>query len=168
MRRSLGILVLAATLAMSLVPPILADEPAPRPEVRAFWVDAFHDGAKTPAQIDQLITDALESNVNTLIVQVRRRGDAYYNLTTEPRVEDPVLPNDFDALQDLIEKAHAHGLEVHAWLNTLVGWYNLTTMPKDENHLWWKHGPRTTGPDNWVSYYRVVDKYGNVSYSPSA
>ena len=58
--------------------PIMASEPA-RPEVRAMWVDAFHDGVKTPAQVDQLIQDAVTANINTLIVQVRRRGDAYYN-----------------------------------------------------------------------------------------
>ena len=83
------------------------DWPEVQPEVRALWVDAFRDGAKTPAQIDQLIQDALTGNINTLIVQVRRRGDAYYNRSLEPRTEDPVLPPGFDALQYLIEKAHA-------------------------------------------------------------
>ena len=78
-----------------------------------------------------------------------------------------MLQDGFDALQDLIDKAHAHGIEVHAWLNTLVGWYNLTTMPVDHEHLWWKHGyahDRQDSRDNWVSYIRIVDKYGNVSY----
>ena len=120
MKRLIGILALVATLAIGFIPPVMADQASPRPEIRAFWVDAFHDGAKTPAQVDQLVADALPSNVNTLIVQVRRRGDSYYNMTTEPRAEDPVLQEGFDALQDLIDKAHAHGIEVHAWLNTLV------------------------------------------------
>ena len=82
MRRLIGILVLVATLAIGLFPWSWRMTTGPRPEIRAFWVDAFHDGAKTPAQVDQLIADALQSNVNTLIVQVRRRGDSYYNKTT--------------------------------------------------------------------------------------
>lgn len=128
-----------------------------RPEVRAFWVDAFRDGIKTPAQVDRLVQDALTANVNTLIVQVRRRGDAYYNKSFEPRTEDPVLTPGFDSLQYLIEKAHAHQIEVHAWLNTLVAWHT-SKPPKDPKHIWNTHGPRVSGRDNWVSYYRKYNK----------
>ncbi|HEX2954608.1 MAG TPA: family 10 glycosylhydrolase [Bacillota bacterium] len=136
--------------------PINAEETA-RPEVRALWVDAFRDGIKTPAQVDQLIQDSLKANINTLIVQVRRRGDSYYNNSIEPRTEDPVLQPGFDALQDLIEKAHAHHIEVHAWLNTLVAW-NSSTPPQDPNHLWNLHGPQVTGRANWISYSRSYNK----------
>jgi uncharacterized lipoprotein YddW (UPF0748 family) len=72
---------------------VKANEPT-RQEVRALWVDAFRDGIKTPEQVDQLIQDALTANINTLIVQVRRRGDAYYNHSIEPRTEDPVFNPD--------------------------------------------------------------------------
>ena len=143
--------------------PIAAYGPT-RPEVRALWVDAFHDGAKTPAQIDQLIQDAVTANINTLIVQVRRRGDAYYNQTIEPRTEDPDLAPGFDALEYLIAKAHANQIEVHAWLNTLVAW-NSSVAPHDPNHVWNLHGPWTMDPANWSSYYRTYDK---VSKSWSA
>lgn len=128
-----------------------------RPEVRALWVDAFRDGFKTPAQVDQLIHDAVRSNMNTLIVQVRRRGDAYYHHSVEPRTEDPVLEPGFDALQYLIDQARPRGIEVHAWLNTLVAW-NSTVPPQDPNHVWNLHGPKAVGRDNWVSYYRTYDK----------
>lgn len=136
--------------------PIKAEEAAVRPEVRAVWVDAFHDGIKTPQQVDQLIKDCLAANINTLIVQVRRRGDAYYNQSFEPRTEDPKLASEFDALQYLIDQAHTNQLEVHAWLNTLVAW-NKTTPPQDPNHVWNLHGPQAQGEANWVSYYRKYD-----------
>ena len=58
------------------------------PELRAVWVDAFHDGFKTPAQVDQLVAWARAANLNALFVQVRRRGDAYYAKSLEPRSED--------------------------------------------------------------------------------
>lgn len=130
-----------------------------RPEVRALWVDAFRDGIKTPEQIDRLIQNSLNANINTLIVQVRRRGDAYYNNSLEPRTEDPDLLPGFDALQYLIDKAHANNLEVHAWLNTLVACKN-GGLPKDPNHVWNLHGPKAKGRDNWVSYYRTLNKNG--------
>jgi uncharacterized lipoprotein YddW (UPF0748 family) len=133
-----------------------ADGTTDKPEIRAIWVDAFHDGIKTQAQVDKLVADCKRANINTLIVQVRRRGDAYYNISTEPRTEDPGLTPGFDALQYLIEKAHANQLEVHAWLNTLVAWYK-TTPPQDPNHVWNLHGPNAVGEENWVSYYRKYD-----------
>lgn len=161
MKRFFGIRMIIVVTAMWLaVPgafPARANETAPRPEVRAFWVDAFHDGVKTPAQIDKLVSDAIKANINTLVVQVRRRGDAYYNISPlEPRTQDPVLPPGFDALQYLIEKAHANNIEVHAWLNTLVAW-NSSTPPTAPNHVWNLHGPQATGEDNWVSYYRTYN-----------
>jgi uncharacterized lipoprotein YddW (UPF0748 family) len=125
-----------------------------KPEIRAIWVDAFHDGAKNPAQIKKLIKNCVKANFNTLIVQVRRRGEAYYNKSLEPRAEDRKLPANFDALQYLIDKAHAKHLEVHAWLNTLIAWNNKKKPPKDANHLWNRHGWGVAGKDNWLSHYR--------------
>lgn len=138
--------------------PVTADEAA-RPEVRALWVDAFRDGIKTPDQVDQLIQNSLDANINTLIVQVRRRGDAYYNNSLEPRTEDPDLLPGFDALQYIIDKAHANKIEVHAWLNTLVA-CKQDELPQDPNHVWNLHGPKASGRDNWVSYYRTPNKNG--------
>jgi uncharacterized lipoprotein YddW (UPF0748 family) len=146
---------------------LFSNEPI-RPEVRAIWVDAFHDGAKTPEQIDKLVADCLRANINTIIVQVRRRGDAYYNQSFEPRTEDPNLTPGFDALQYLIDLAHSHQLEVHAWLNTLVAWNN-EKPPLSPNHIWNLHGPRAVGKDNWISYYRKYDRknkrWSNQTYA---
>ena len=135
--------------------PVKANETV-KPQVRALWVDAFRPGFKTPEQVDKLVEDALNANLNTLIVQVRRRGDAYYNKSIEPRTEDPELTPEFDALQYLIEKAHANRIEVHAWLNTLVAWNN-DIPPQDPNHVWNLHGPRARPEETWVSYYRVYN-----------
>lgn len=53
--------------------PVRADDP---PELRALWVDAFHEGMRSPREADDLVAAAKRANLNTLIVQVRRRGDA--------------------------------------------------------------------------------------------
>jgi len=80
-----------------------------------------------------LIARAHLGNLNTLFVQVRKRGDAYFNSGLESRTTDPVVtrggydPNTgtykaggYDPLAYIIEKAHTANppLEVHAWVNT--------------------------------------------------
>ncbi len=84
------------------------------------WVDAFHDGIKSPAQVEKLVADAHRANLNALIVQVRKAGDAYFNHSDEPRATDITGPPDFDPLAYVIRLAHASvpRIEVHAWLNT--------------------------------------------------
>ena len=108
-----GVSFLAATPSPSPTPP------AP-PEYRAIWVDAFHDGIKSPAQVEKLVADAKRANLNTLLVQVHKTGDAYFNRSDEPRAKDIVGPRDFDPLGYVIRLAHASVLriEVHAWVNT--------------------------------------------------
>ena len=106
----------------------MAASPAPRPspiafgspQYRALWVDAFHDGIKSPAQVEKLVADAHRGNLNALIIQVRKAGDAYFNRSDEPRATDIQGPADFDPLAYVIRLAHSAvpRIEVHAWLNT--------------------------------------------------
>src|SRR5438046_292444 len=77
------------------------------PEYRAIWVDAFHAGIKSGAQVERLIADARRANLNTLIVQVRKTGAAYFNHSDEPRAKDIVGPADFDPLAYVIRLPHA-------------------------------------------------------------
>lgn len=106
--------------------PTLASSPSASPialgapQYRALWVDAFHDGMKSPAQVEKLVADAHRGNLNALFVQVRKRGDAYFNLSDEPRATDIQGPPGFDPLAYVIQLAHdsTPRIEVHAWLNT--------------------------------------------------
>jgi uncharacterized lipoprotein YddW (UPF0748 family) len=120
---------------------------APTSQLRAFWVDAFNPGLKSPSEISKLVADAQKSNANVIVAQVRRRGDAFYNSTLEPRSNDPNLAPGFDPLQDLITKAHAVGLEVHAWMVTLPVKSGGSLPP---SHVWLKHGANAPGRDNWA------------------
>jgi uncharacterized lipoprotein YddW (UPF0748 family) len=75
---------------------------------------------KSPYEVEKLVADAHRANLNALIVQVRKRGDAYFNISDEPRATDILGPPDFDPLAYVIQLAHASTprIEVHAWLNT--------------------------------------------------
>ena len=133
--RPLGAALLIASLigcagepAASAPAPTVEVSPSPSPspivysppQYRALWVDAFHDGIKSPAQIEKLVADAHRGNLNALIVQVRKRGDAYFNVSDEPRALDIQGPPEFDPLAYVIKLAHESTprIEVHAWLNT--------------------------------------------------
>jgi uncharacterized lipoprotein YddW (UPF0748 family) len=121
-------------------------------QFRGFWVDAFHAGFKSPAEINQLIADAQTANVNALLVQIRRRGDSYYVNSLEPPAEDSSYDPRFDALQMLIERAHAVGIEIHAFVATMAIWQTTWPPPANPNHVFNQHGPAWTGRDNWLTF----------------
>ncbi len=137
--------------------PAPAVEPEPAPEapegqVRAFWVDAFHAGIKTPEQVAQLVWDVQAANANTIIAQVRRRGDALYNRTLEPRAAELRGRPDFDPLASLIEAAHAAtpAIEVHAWI-AVAPVAAVAAPPPDPQHIYHSHGPAAAGDALWLS-----------------
>ncbi len=119
---------------------------AATPQLRAFWVDAFHAGFKTPAQVQRLVSEAQSAGANALFVQVRRRADSYYRRTLEPIAAD--LQSGYDPLADLIARAHARDIEVHAWTVLLPAWMDNYNQP-DRSHVWYRHGPSKTGAENW-------------------
>ena len=121
---ALIVLFCACTDQAASAPPTPTPSPSPigfgPPQYRAMWVDAFHNGMKSPAQVERLVADAHRANLNALIVQVRKAGDAYFNISEEPRATDITGPKNFDPLAYVIKLAHAAvpRIEVHAWLNT--------------------------------------------------
>ena len=84
-------------------------------EFRGLYVDAFHPGFKTRQEVTQMVNAAKAANFNALIVQVRKRGNTYYNSRVELMAHD--VAADYDPLADIITQANAVGMEVHAWLS---------------------------------------------------
>lgn len=155
MQRAINVSVLCLLLLTLVIPATASASPAldePVPQFRAFWVDAFGLGIFTPAQIDQLVADTKAANMNAIVVQVGRRGDCFCNRAMMPRTQQVgVTPEPFDPLQDLIDKAHAEGIEVHAWVIATAIW-NSAIPPLNPNHVFNLHGPSKTGADNWLMY----------------
>lgn len=117
-------------------------------QLRGIWVDAFGPGFRTPAEIDALIADAEAMNLNTLFVQVVRRGDCFCLRSSLPVAADPALVPGFDPLATLLERAHAAGLQVHAWVITLALW-GSDTVPTDPAHAYNLHGPAAL--ESWLT-----------------
>ena len=106
-------------------------------EVRALWV--VRTTLTSPDKIRQLVSSAADNGFNTLIVQIRGRGDAYYNSRVEPRAIDlKDQPATFDPLALTLTEAHKRGLKVHAWINTNL-LANLDALPSQPDHVYNKH-----------------------------
>ncbi|TVR54053.1 MAG: hypothetical protein EA421_09570 [Gemmatimonadales bacterium] len=105
----------------------------PQGEVRALWV--VRTALLHPDSARAAVHRAHLAGFNTLLVQVRGRGDAYYQSRWEPRAETlSRQPLDYDPLAVVLEEAHGLGLQVHAWVNTHVVASSLIP-PTDPGHL---------------------------------
>jgi uncharacterized lipoprotein YddW (UPF0748 family) len=137
-------------------------------EFRAYWVDAFGAGIKTASQVTTLVSDLRAGNFNAVVVQVRKRGDAYYTPNTaypdhEPRAAD--IATSFDPLADLLAKAHDTSggkarIEVHTWLVTYPIW-NSTTAPANAQHPFNRHPEWLNRTDAGTTY-----SDGNYYFDP--
>lgn len=116
-------------------------------EVRALWV--VRTTLTSPDAIKRMVATAREAGFNTIIVQVRGRGDAYYPSRWEPRAKELAEQDrGFDPLAVTLKEAHQAGLKVHAWINTLLV-ANLDDLPTMPDHIYHKH------PD-WLAVHRSV------------
>ncbi len=145
-----------------------ATPPPARAQIRALWVDGFHAGFRTAQEADQLVADAQAAHLNLLLVQVRRRGDSFYTHSVEVPVEDDPYRPDFDALGYLIEKAHAAGIAVHAWVNVTPIWRGgpdpAANAPKDPRHIFNIHGLQAVGEENWLTQTYDGQRKFSVGY----
>ena len=124
----------AALLVCTLAAAVdAAPDAAAATETRALWV--LRTSLTSPASIQALVKRARENGFNTLFVQVRGRGDAYYRGGLEPIPADlQRQPASFDPLRTVVEVAGAAGLRVHAWVNiNLVS--SAVSIPSSRAHL---------------------------------
>lgn len=109
----------------------------PPNEVRALWV--VRHTMTSPQTVKDMVTRAKASGFTDLIVQVRGRGDAYYQSRVEPRADELIgQPSNFDPLAVVLDEAHRIGIRVHAWINIYVV-ANIEELPQSKEHLIYQH-----------------------------
>jgi len=86
---------------------------------KCLWV--VRNTLENEQKIDEMLDFAESNEFDQLLVQVRGRGDAFYQSNIVPQTEYLAEPN-FDPLKYVIEKAHTRGLKVHAWVNVYFIW----------------------------------------------
>jgi uncharacterized lipoprotein YddW (UPF0748 family) len=101
-------------------------------QTRALWVTRAT--LTNPESIKNMVSAAEAGGFNTLLVQVRGRGDAYYSGSVEPRASELASRPSFDPLATVIEQARSKGLKVHAWVAVnLVS--SSVSLPASREHV---------------------------------
>jgi len=148
----------AALLAVGLLA-VLRHGAAPllaRDEVRALWV--VRTSLTSPQAIEDMVVAAKQSGFNTLLVQVRGRGDAYYSGGVEPRPAALAAIPGFDPLATAITKGHDRGLAVHAWIN--VNLVAGTDVPAARSHVVYRHPEWLMVPRALAQDFGALDATG--------
>ena len=104
-----------------------------REDMKAVWVSTVYnldyptrattDPAALKSQADSILQNCVDMGMNAVILQVRPSCDALYPSEIFPwsryltGSQNQAPQGDFDPLAYWVEKAHALGLELHAWIN---------------------------------------------------
>ena len=149
----------ASTAADLQAAPISAGE-----EFRAVWVatvyrldypsQATTDPAVLKRDADAILQECVELGMNAVILQVRPSADALYPSDYYPwsryltGTQGTAPRNGFDPLEYWVERAHALGLELHAWINP----FRITKGGQTEFDSLTADHPARLHPD-WVVEY---------------
>lgn len=127
--------------------------PAAQPaheEVRALWV--LRTSLESPDAIRRMVASASQNGFNTLFVQVRGRGDAYFTRGVEYRAAAlGSQAEGFDPLAETLARAREARMRVHAWVNVnLVS--SAAELPASREHVIYEHPewlmvPRELAPE---------------------
>ena len=98
---------------------------------RYLWV--IRDVLKSKSSIDDMVNFAIEKNINHLFVQVRGRGDSFYESQFTSRSQI-LNESEFDPLAYLLDTANGKGINIHAWVNVYILW-SSKSLPNDERHI---------------------------------
>jgi uncharacterized lipoprotein YddW (UPF0748 family) len=119
---------------------------------RAAWVHLFDGTIKTRAGVRAMVDELAKADANVVYAQVIRRHDAYYPSSVLPRTPDPAVAADFDLVTELIDAAHARGIEVHAWFAVAPTWHGVySSLTPPPGWMYTDHGPNAPVADRWVT-----------------
>lgn len=170
-------LALAAALALAGLgrlsqPHASAASPTGPKDFRAVWVatvyrldypsQATADPAVLMADADRILADCAAMGMTAVILQVRPTSDAFYPSEYYPwsryltGASGQAPAEGFDPLAYWVERAHALGLELHAWLNP----YRITRGGQSDFESLAADHPAVLHPD-WV-----VEHEGNYYFDP--
>jgi len=144
--------ILLAALLMAVTPTACAS--SPQVETGA-WI--VRDQLADPANIAPLCEEIESSGVDTAVVQIRGRADAYYDTSLAPRAEEIVSPPPYDPYRAFLDACSS---ERHiAWLNVYYLWGDMEPPASPEHPVnsspEWHLTDRDGRP---VSEYTLLDR----------
>lgn len=106
----------------------------------SLWI--VRNSISTPKKIDKLLDMIEDSDIKNLFIQVRGRGDAYYNSSIEPKGYN--VKKGFDPLSYIISRTRDTDIRIHAWVNVSLV-MSESSYSGDPDHILIKH-------PEWVTY----------------
>ncbi len=109
-------------------------------------------------EADTVISTVKEVGLNAIFFQVRPMSDALYKSKIYPTSEcltgkqGKPLTDDFDILEYMVEKSHAEGIQLHAWVNPLRITNGSKAAPKVNLEDLAENNPARLHPE-WVVNY---------------
>ena len=153
-----------AGLGLAAQSPAAAAQAERADEFRAVWVatvyrldypsQATTDPAVLKRDADAILQGCVDMGMNAVILQVRPSADALYPSELYPwskyltGAQGTAPKNGFDPLAYWVERAHALGLELHAWINP----FRITKGGAAEFQALTANHPAKLHPD-WVVEY---------------
>ncbi|MEX2563337.1 MAG: family 10 glycosylhydrolase [Nitriliruptoraceae bacterium] len=123
---------------------------------RGAWIHLFDGTLKSRSSIEAAVSELAAAGADTIIAQVARRHDAYYNSSVLPRTVDPLMPDNLDVLEILTDAAHLRGMRVHAWISVAPTWHAVyADLDHPEGWMATTHGLDAPEEDRWVT--RTID-----------
>jgi len=110
---------------------ILQTQPMSQFEFRGIWV--VRGSLTSQEDIERALRFAKAHQFNNVFVQMRGRGDAFYDSRVVKKSE-LVKDSQFDPLEYAVRRGHDLGLKIHAWLNVYLIW-SSDRLPEDEQHV---------------------------------
>ena len=136
-----GLLCVALGMTTIAVQEVYAAE---NTDMRAVWIStvysadypsAINNEEAQKAEFIEKLEQAQELGLNTVVVQIRPKGDAFYESELNPwsAVLTGVQGQDpgYDPMAFMIKETHKRGMEFHAWMNP----YRITTSGTDLSAL---------------------------------
>ena len=97
-------------------------------ELRGLWVDRWTYSSAT--DVEEIMDKSAAAGFNAIYFQVRGTADAYYRSAYEPWASrlSGTLGQDpgWDPLAVAVERGHANGMQVHAYINAFPFWSGST------------------------------------------
>lgn len=122
--------------------------------------------AKLKEELEDIIATSKKAGLNAILFQVRPASDALYKSKYFPvseyltGVQGSELPDGFDPLAYMVERCHAEGIELHAWLNPYRVTLGSADKPNQDLSALCKGHPARENPE-WVVAYPDGKLYFN-------
>lgn len=134
MKRILALFSATVLIVLSACASTPSIPTAGRGPERAMWVTRFD--YRTQADVERIVDDCANAGIDTILFQVRGNATASYKSNVEPWGEQFEFRDPgFDPLAIALERAHARGMRLHAWVNATPAWWG-TKPPTDPRQIW--------------------------------